>query len=410
MKVMHTRCAGLDVHQKTVVACVLVGEPGPEPEKDTRSFSTLTVGLLALAEWLREKGVTHVVMEATGVYWKPVWAVLEGQFELVLANAALVKALRGHKTDRKDAAWLAELLRHGLIRASFVPPVATQDLRELTRYRAQVSGDRSRVGNRIRKLLEGANVKLGSVVSDVMGMTGRNILEAIVEGETDPERLADLAVGSLRRKKGPLVQALQGKIREHHRQLLRLELAQWRFLQRLLEELDAAIAEELGPFEKAVGVCDSIPGINQIAARGIIAELGTDMTQFPSAAHVVSWGGLCPGNHESAGKRLSGGTRAGNPWLKRILCQSAWAAASTRESYFAAQFRRLSARRGKKRAILAVAGSLLTVIYTVLKTGQSYKELGADYFLQRDAEQHKRRHVRGLERLGYDVQLAARVA
>jgi transposase len=402
---MHPYCAGLDVHQKSVVACALVGEPGATPEMEKKTFSATTRGLLALSDWLRERGVTHVAMESTGVYWKPVWAILEGSFHLILANAAFVKNMPGNKTDSKDAAWLADLLRHGLIRASFVPPLEIQDLRELTRYRTQVSADRATVGNRIRKLLEGANLKLGSVATDVMGVSGRRILEAIIAGETDAAKLADHAVSHLRKKLPELEQAMEGRIREHHRRLLRLELAQWKFLDRLIEELDQAIAEAVLPFQPKLAICESIPGIRRISALTLVAELGCDMGQFPSAAHVASWAALCPGNNESAGKRLSVRTRKGNPWLKRGLCQAAWAAASTKNTYFSAQFRRLCAKRGKKRAILAVAHSLLAVAYTLLKTGRRYQDLGADYFIKLDEKKYKRHYLRGLRKLGYKVTL-----
>ena len=410
MQVMHTRCAGLDVHKKTVVACVLAGEAGPEPRCERQTFRTMTRDLLALRDWLSERQVQQVAMESTGVYWKPVWAILEGAFELQLANAAFVKNMPGDKTDRKDAAWLANLLRHGLIRPSFVPPLAIQDLRELTRYRAQVSADRATVSNRIQKLLEGANLKLGSVASDVLGVSGLRILEAIVAGKTDPVELADLAVGHLRKKLPQLQEALDGRIRDHHRRMLRLELAQWKFLNQLVAETEQEIEEIVRPFGAAVTLCRTIPGVSETTARTLVAELGPDMKQFSGVAQVSRWAALCPGNNESAGKRLSGRTRQGNPWLKRALCQAAWAAAASKQTYFQAQFRRLCGRMGKKKAIIAVAHSLLAVAYTLMKTGQKYQDLGADYFLKLEADKHKRHYLRGLGKLGYKVTLEPLVA
>jgi transposase len=406
MKAMHERCAGLDVHQKTVAVCVLTGVAGKGASSEKRTFGTSTRELLALSEWLRTREVTHAAMESSGVYWKPVWAILEDQMDLTLANAAHIKNVPGRKTDMKDAEWIAELLRHGLIAKSFVPPVAVQDLRELTRYRAQVTGERSAVGNRIRKLLEGANIKLGSVASDVMGASGQRMLDAMVAGESDPAKLTDLAIGQLRKKESQLKEALDGRMRDHHRRLLRVLLANWRFLDRLTEELDSEIELELGPLREAAALVETIPGISSLTARNVVAEIGGDMSQFPTAAHLSSWAGLCPGNNESAGKHYSGQTRSGNVWLKRSLCQAAWAASHTRNTYFAAQFRRLAAKRGKKRAIIAVAHSLLVAIYIMVKTGQSYVELGADYFEKLHADDFKRYLVRKLEALGHTVTLA----
>jgi len=403
MRVMNPRCAGLDVHQKTVVVCTLIGEPGEEPAVQKRTFQTITTQLLELGDWLREQGVTHVAMESTGTYWKPVWAVLEGEFDLTLCNAAHVKQVPGRKTDQKDAEWIADLLRHGLLKKSFVPPQPQQDLRELTRYRARVSADRSAVGNRIRKLLEGANIKLGSVASDVMGVSGRRMLEAIIGGETDPEKLADLALGQLQEKRAQLLEALNGRVRDHHRIMLRLELAQWNFLNRLVAELDIDIEKALVPFGEALRVVKSIPGFSDVSAAAVVAEIGARMEQFGHAARLASWAGLCPGNNESAGKRLSGKTRSGNIWLKRILCQTAWAASRTRKSYFAALFRRISAKRGAKRAALAVAHSLLVTIYTLLATGRKYQDLGTDYFDKLNADGLKRYCLRKLEAMGHKV-------
>lgn len=405
MRVMHERCAGLDVHQKTVVVCGLMGPAGSDPKRERRTWATTTSQLLALHDWLRERGITHVAMESTGTYWKPVWAVLEGQFDLTLCNAAHVKQVPGRKTDQKDAEWIGDLLRHGLLKKSFVPPQPQQDLRELTRYRAQVSADRSAVSNRIRKLLEGANIKLGSVLSDVMGVSGRRMLEAIIGGETDLEKLADMALGQLKQKREQLIEALHGRVREHHRTMLRLELAQWKFLDALVHELEVAIEEALRPFGEATELVKTIPGFSDISAAATVAEIGAQMEQFQDAGHLASWAGLCPGNNESAGKHYSGKTRGGNIWLKRILCQVAWAASHTRNTYFAALFRRIAAKRGKKRAILAVAHAILVTIHALLKNHQTFQDLGADYFDKKNADGLKRYCLRKLEALGHKVTL-----
>jgi transposase len=411
MEVMHPQCAGVDVHQKTVVVCALVGEPGTQPVSEKRTFSTTTRALLNLRDWLHQRHITHVVMESTGVYWKPVWAILEGGFELILANATFVKNMPGRKTDAKDATWLADLLRYGLVRASFVPPVAVQDLRELTRYRAQVSADRARVTNRIQKLLEGAHIKLSSVASDVVGVSGLKILEALAGGETEAAKLADMAIGQLRKKKAQLEEALDGRMRDHHRRMLKLALEQWKLLNSLLADIEKDIEREMPPFHQAVALCQTIPGLKGVTgATAVVAELGLDMGVFPSLEQASSWAAMCPGNNESAGKRFSGKTRKGNPWLKRILCQAAWAASRTKDSYFQAQFRRICRKRGKKRAVVAVGHSLLRVAVTLLRTGKPYQELGADYFLKLDAEANTRYHMRALARLGYTVNLEQNVA
>jgi transposase len=404
MQERHPYCAGIDVHKKSVTVCVLLGE-GTEPIRKKREFGTMTADLLELADWLEQEGVRSVVMESTGVYWKPIWAILAGRFELTLANAAFVKNMPGEKTDRKDAGWLAELHRHGLVRASYVPELQIQDLRELTRYRAQVTADRARLSNRIQKLLEAANIKLGSVATDVMGVSGQRILEAIIEGESDAGKLADQAVSHLRKKLPELERALNGNIREHHREMLRLELAQWRFLDRLVAEIEERIEKALRPFAEQMELLQTIPGVSETTAGILIAELGTDMSAFPTRAQVCSWAGLCPGHNESGGKRFSGQIREGNGWLKRALCQSAWAAARSKDSYLQAQFRRLSAKKGKKRALVAVAHSLLAIAYTLLKTGHRYQDLGADYFHHQNQDKYKRSYLRGLQRLGYKVTL-----
>jgi transposase len=333
---MRTRGAGLDVHQKTVVARVLPREAGQTPTRERRTFSTMTPDRLALRDWPSELQVGQVVMESTGAYWKPVWAILEGTFELWLANAAFMKNMPRTEADRKDAAWMAGLLRHGLIRPSFVPPLGIQDPRELTRYRARVSADRARMSNRIRKPMEGANVKPGSVASSAMGVCGRLILEAIVAGESSAVQLADQAVGHLRKKLAELQRALDGRTREHRRRVLRWELAQWKFLSTLVAETGQEIEQTMRPFDAAVSLCQTIPGVSETTAHTLVAELGPDMRQFPGGAQVSGWAAMCPDNNESAGERQSGRTRKGNPWLKRELCQAAWAAAGAKETCFQA--------------------------------------------------------------------------
>lgn len=403
MRVMNCRCAGLDVHPKSVAVCTLVGEAGSEPEMQRRTSGTSTNELLALSDWLKQQRITHVAMESTGTYWRPVWAILEGDFDLTLCNAAHIKQVPGRKTDQKDAEWIADLLRHGLLKKSFVPAQPQQDLRELTRYRSRVSADRSAVSNRIRKLLEGANIKLGAVASEVTGVSGRKILHAMAGGETDPARLADMALGRLREKREQLIEALNGRIRDHHRTMLRLELAQWEFLDALVREAETAIDEALRPFTEAVTLIQTIPGFGPVSAAATAAEIGPSMEQFADAGHLASWTGLCPGNNESAGKHYSGKTRSGNIWLKQVLCQAAWAASHTRNTYFAALFRRIAARRGKKRAVVAVAHALLVTIYAMLKNHKTYQELGGDYFDKINAEGLKRYCVRKLEALGNTV-------
>lgn len=410
MDVLHSRCCGLDVHQKTVTACVAVSEENGKKSKEVRTFGTWTKDLERLAKWLKGSRVTHVAMEATGVYWRPVWAALAGRFELLLVNAQHIKAVPGRKTDVKDSEWIADLLQHGLLRGSFVPPQDVQDLRDLTRYRAQLTQERTTVANRIQKLLEQANIKLGSVASDVMGVSGQRMLRAMIEGETNPVRLANIARKRLRSKIPELRLALQGKIQDHHRDMLRRLMKHWTFLGDEIASLDEEIKNRICPFEKAVVLWKTIPGINELTAWNLVAEIGVNMDQFPSAQHLASWAGLCPGNNKSAGKRKSGKTRYGAPWLKRALSQAAWAASHSKGTYFAAQYRRLAAHRGKKRAIIAVAHSLLIVAYSMLKQQRTYLDLGGSYFQQLHAERHKRYFVKKLEALGFQVNLTTPVA
>jgi transposase len=400
MQVMYERCAGLDVHKKTVVACVL--SPAGQ---ETRTFGTMTADLLALADWLLACGCTHVAIESTGDYWKPVFNILEGTCEVILVNAQHVKAVPGRKTDIKDAAWLAELLPHGLLRASFIPPVAQRELRDLTRYRSTFIRERVTLINRVQKLLEDANIKLAAVASDIMGVSGRAILAALIAGHTDPHTLAELAKGRLRSKREPLAKALEGRVKPHHRFVLTELLCQIDSLDETIARFDAQIQEISGPFEEAVGLLDTIPGIARHTAEMIVAEIGTDMRRFPTADHLASWAGVAPGNYESAGKRASGKTRKGNRFLRTTLVQAAHAAARTKGTYLSAQYRRLAARRGKKRAILALAHSMLMMTYYMIQRQEPYREAGADFFDRLQPEDTARRLVKRLEHLGYHVTL-----
>jgi len=406
MEVVHARCAGLDVHKKSVYGCVICCEADGQKRQEKRSFGTMTADLLSLSDWLREHQVTHVVMEATGVYWRPVWAILEGQFDLMLVNPHHVKAIPGRKTDAKDCEWIAELLQHGLVRGSFVPPTEIQDLRDLTRYRVELTQAQNRIANRIQKLLEQANIKLSSVASNALGVSGQQMIEAIIAGVNDPERLADLAQRRLRGKIPELQLALEGRVRDHHRFLLKEFLEEWKALGTRIRRIEEEIDRRITPFEEAVTLWQSIPGVDRVTACNLVAELGVNMAQFPSAQHLASWAGLCPGNNESAGKRMSGTTREGNKWLRRTLCQAAWAVTRKKDCYLSAQFRRLAARRGMKRAVMAVAHTMLIIAYSMLKTGRSYHELGGNYLEQINKDQLQRYFVKRLQKLGLTVTVA----
>jgi transposase len=404
MEVLFARCAGLDVHQQTVVACARIAS-GTTVQQEVHTFGTTTGDLLALADWLMAHGCTHVAMESTGVYWKPIWHVLEGHFELILANALQIRSVPGRKSDINDAMWIADLLAHGLIRSSFVPPAPIHELRDLTRTRKQLVREISQHTLRIQKVLEDANLKLTSVISDVMGMSGRAMIEAIIQGEQDPERLADLSQGRLKASRPAVVAALHGRVTPHHRFLLRLHLTQIDALELAVRNVEARLGDALVPFQAAIDHLTTIPAVGRTVARVILAEIGVDMSRFPTAGHVVSWTGLCPRLHESAGKRLSTRTRPGNPWLKTTLVQVAWVAARTRNTYFRAQFLRLKSRRGPKKAILAVAASILTAAYHILKDQTTYRELGSDYFERRNNVHLTRRLIRRLEQLGLSVEV-----
>lgn len=408
MQVVYGRCAGLDVHKKTVVACVLVTQPTGRVVKQVRTFSTMTGDLQALGAWLREQEVEQVALESTGSYWWPVYNILEEEgLSLLLVNPQHIKQVPGRKTDVKDSEWLADLVRHGLLRASFIPPVVIRQLRELTRYRKSLVQQRTQEANRLQKTLESANIKLASVASDVLGVSGRAMVEALVAGEEDPEVLADLARGSLRSKLEALRQALEGRVRPHHRVVLGAILTHITFLEGSIAALDAEVARALAPFEQEVVLLRSIAGVNRVTAAGLIAELGTDMSRFPSGGHLASWAGVCPGNKLSGGKRLSGATRQGNTWLRGLLGEIAWAAIRTSGSSFGTRFRRIARRRGTAKAVVAVMHNLLLVIYTVLKTGEPYREAGADYYHPADPQRKARAHIRQLEKLGYTVTIEA---
>ena len=405
MDVVYPRCAGLDVHKKTVVACVITPGGSSGWQRAVRTFGTMTADLLALSDWLSGYGCSRVAMESTGEYWRPVFNILEGNFEVLLVNAQHIKAVPGRKTDVKDAEWIAQLLQHGLLRASFIPPVAQRDLRDLTRERSNFIRERATLVNRVQKVLEGANIKLGSVATNVMGVSGRAMLEALAAGETNPELLANLAQGRLREKREQLSQALAGRVKAHHRFVLSELLCQIDSLDETIARFDMEIEAYCAPFEMAVVLLDTIPGVGRETAEVMVAEMGADMTPFPSADHLASWAGLVPGNHESAGKRLSAKTRKGNRTLCTALVQAAHGAAHTKDTYLAAQYHRLAARRGNKKAIIAVAHSILVIAYHMIQRQEPYRELGADYFDKRRPEATAKRLVKRLERLGFDVQL-----
>lgn len=406
MDILHPRCAGLDVHQKTVMACArIVAANGVT--QHVQVFGTTTRDLLALADWLAGHGCTHVAMESTGVYWKPVWHVLEAQFDLLLANAMHVRNVPGRKTDVNDATWLADLLAHGLIRGSFVPPAAVGELRDLTRTRTQLVRESARHTQRVQKTLEDAHIKLTGVISDVLGKSGRAILDALVAGERDPERLADLTTGRLKATRAELLDALQGRLTDHHRFLLRLHLGQIDALDVAVRDLEARIGEQLAPFRHAEALLTTMPGISDTVARVVIAEIGIDMERFPTAGHLISWAGLCPRLDESAGKRRSTRTRRSAQWLKTTLVQAAWAAVRTRNSYFRAQFLRLKSRRGPKKAIIAVAASMLRAVYFMLQRGVAFRDLGGSYFDRRDKARIARRLLDRLRDLGVQVEVTA---
>lgn len=405
MEIVFERCAGVDVHKRTVVVCLITpGERG-QPTMETRTFGTTTDELLRLSDWLSAGGCTHVALESTADYWKPVHNLLEGIFEVWLLNAQHIKAVPGRKTDVRDAQWIAELLRHGLVRPSFIPPPHQRELRELTRHRTNFVRERATLSNRVQKVLESANLKLAAVASDVLGVSGRAMLEAIAAGEEDAARLAELAKGRLRKKRAALEQALSGRVRPHHRFLLTELLVQIDAIEETIARFDEqiALACATNDEEVVVELLDTIPGIARGTAELLVAEIGTDMGRFPSADHLASWAGLCPGNNESGGRQRSGRTRKGNAWLRAALVASAQAAVRTKGSYLAAQYHRIAARRGAKKAIIAVAHTLLTIAYHVIARREPYHELGADYFDRQKPTATANRLLRRLRQLGFAV-------
>jgi transposase len=410
MDVIYTRCCGLDIHKKTVVACLMTSEERQPPVKTIRTFSTMTADLLALADWLHTAGCTHVAMESTGVYWRPIYNLLEGLFTLLVVNAQHMKAVPGRKTDVKDAEWIAELLRHGLLRGSFIPPKPQRQLRELTRHRTTLVQDRARVINRLQIVLEDANMKLASVVTDIRGVSARAMLQALIAGQRDVTALADLARGRLRTKRDQLAEALRGYFTSHHGFLLTEYLCQIDDLDEAIDRVSAAIDQHLVAEQEAIALLDTIPGVSQRTAEMLLAEIGTDMTRFPSAKHLASWAGMCPGHYESGGKRLGGKTHQGNRWRRQALVEVAHVASRTRQTYLAAQYRRIAARRGKKRALIAVGHTILSLVYTLLTRKQPYQDLGAAYFDTLDQHWVEQRLVRRLERMGYRVSLQPSMA
>lgn len=404
MEVLYGKCAGLDVHKDSVVACIRIQE-GPQASYRIQTFGTTTQALLQLSEWLVEYSVTHVAMEATGVYWKPVWHILDGEFELVLANAMHIKNVPGRKTDVKDAQWISDLLAHGLIRSSFVPPTAIQDMRMLMRTRKQLVRERSQHVQRIQKTLEDANIKIASVVSDITGVSGQAILRAMIQGETDPDQLIAVTTGRLKASADTLREALRGRIRQPHRLLLKLHLDQIDGIERSMADIDREVGALLDPFRAKCERLTTIPGVSDVVAQVIVSEIGIDMSRFPTPAQLISWGCLCPRNDESAGRRRSNRLRPGARWLKTTLIQAGWAAARSKSGYLPAQFRRIQSRRGPQKAVVAVAASILKASYFILRDDVDYRDLGAAHFDSIDHKKTAARLIKRLANLGVTVQI-----
>jgi transposase len=405
MNVVHASCCGLDVHKKTVVACLIISVTKGEQRKEFRTFRTMMADLLALVEWLKTAKCTHVAMESTGVYWKPIFNALEGQMEVLVVNAQHLKAVPGRKTDMRDAEWIADLLQYGLLRPSFIPSAFEREIRELTRYRTRLIQTRSRSINRLHKTLEDTNIKLTSVATDIMGLSAQAILKALLEGQTDPQVLAELAKGKMRAKRELLAQALTGTLEAHHRFLIAEHLTLIESLDERIDQADHEVAERLKPYDESITRLDTIPGVNRRSAEVFLAEIGTDIHRFPSADHLASWTGICPGNNESAGKHFSGKMRKGNRWLRSALVEAANAAARTKNTYLSAQYHRLVGRRGKPKALVALGHTLLVIVYYLLLRQEEYQELGGNYFDERDRQAVEKRLVRRLENLGYQVAL-----
>lgn len=405
MKVLYERCAALDVHKKTVTACLVVPGPDGQPEKEKRVFGTMTQDLLRLSDWLFEAGCTHIALESTGVYWNPIFNILEANFEVILVNARDVKNVPGRKTDMADAEWLADLVRHGLVRGSFIPPEPIRVLRDLTRYRTSLIRQKASEVNRLQKFLEDANIKLASVATDISGVSARAMLAELLAEEKDTAVIADLAKGRLRKKIPELQKALKGYLKPHHKVLISQVLAHIDYLDEAIAALDAEIEEGMRPFLEIEARLDEIPGVDKRAAQVIIAEIGVDMDRFPTAGHLASWAGMCPGNNESAGKRKSGRTTKGSPWLKATLVQIAHAAGRSKNTYLSALYHRLVPRKGKKRAAVAVGHAILVIVYHIIKSGNRYHELGADYFDRLDRQVVARSLMKRLEAIGFQVEL-----
>jgi transposase len=410
VQVIYERCAAIDIHKKTAVVTVMITQADGSVQEHLHTFSTMTADLLALDDWLRRHRVEVVAIESTGVYWRPVFNLLEEGRTIILVNAQHMKAVPGRKTDANDSQWLADLLRHGLLKPSFIPPRPVRDLRDLMRYRKTLVQERADEVNRLQKVLETANVKLSSVATDVLGKSGRDMLNAILGGQNDPEILAELARGRLRAKLPDLRKALDGRVQPHHRVLLTHVLAHIDFLEESIAQLEAEIGQYLVPFEEAMELVQGIVGIGEVAAASIIAEIGVDMTRFASDKHLASWAGICPGNKQSGGKRLSGRTTKGNPYLRAILYEVAWAISRTKDNYLSSFYHRMARRLGKKKAITALAHKVLVIIYHILRTNKPYTDLGADYFDQKDRGRIERHHIHRLEQLGYTVTLVPKEA
>ncbi len=405
MDVLYERCCGVDVHKKMVVACLITPDAAGTPTKETRTYGTMTADLLEMMDWLVDAGCTHVAMESTGVFWKPLYNLMEGTLEILVVNAAHMKNVPGRKTDVKDAEWIADLLRLGLLRPSFIPDRPQRELRELTRYRTSLLQERSAEVNRLQKTLEGANIKLSAVATDIMGKSGRDMLAALVAGQTDAAALAQLARGKMREKLPQLEKALRGQFAAHQRFLVAQQLAHIDGLDDIIERVSAEIAERVRPFEEEIEQVDTVTGIGRRTAEVLVAEVGTNLTRFPTHRHLTSWAGLCPGNNESAGKHHSGKTRKGSPWLRAALIEAARAAGRSKKTYLGAQYRRIAARRGAKRAAVAVAHSILVIVYHILTRHEPYHDLGVTYFDERDRQAVERRLVKRLQALVYDVSL-----
>lgn len=405
MQILHSCCCGLDVHKKQIVACLMFIDSAGKRQKEIRTFGTMTADILSFSDWLVSAGCTHLAMESTGVYWKPIYNLLEGLFEILVVNAQHIKILPGRKTDVRDAEWIADLLQHGLLRSSFIPSPNQRELRDLTRHRSTLVAERARIVNRLQKVLEDTNIKLASVAKDITGVSARKMLQALLDGERDVTVLAELAKGRMRSKRDMLELALNGRLREHHGFLIAEHLGHIDYLDESIARFTTEINDRLSKELEEIALLDTIPGISARTAEILLAEIGTDMDRFPSAKHLSSWAGMCPGNNESAGKRKTGKTRKGSKWLRQVLTEAAHGAAATKNTYLGALYRRLAPRRGTRKALVAVGHAILVIVYHVLKRGEPYRDLGANYFDERDQQNVRNRLVRRLQQLGYQVNL-----